>query len=153
MSDQHSTRLLRAETLTAIGIFVAAAALLVPALQLSAIAALLPASMLIGLMVLSVVMIVQDQRKVASGAPADPLTVSPIRALSAFGMIVLYAIAVDIIGFYPSTALTVPAVAYAFGYRSPLGLATATAVVLGAIYLIFGLAMSRDFPTGLLWSM
>jgi hypothetical protein len=57
------------------------------------------------------------------------------------------------VGFYISTAVSVPLVAYAFGYRNPLGLAIAAVIVLVAIYLIFGFAMSQEFPAGRLWSM
>jgi hypothetical protein len=42
-------------------------------------------------------------------------------------------------------------VAWIFGYRNPLGLAVATLVVVGAIWLIFGLGMSQEFPAGRFW--
>ena len=151
MSNSDTHRLLRAETLTAIGLFLAAAGLLFPTAELKPISALLPASMLIAMMVFAVILLIADQRKAAAGEAAEKVTKSPKRVLWAFFLIVVYALSVDFIGFYVSTAVSVPLVAYLFGYRKPLGLAVATAIMLGMIYLIFGLAMSQEFPTGSLW--
>lgn len=152
MSHPDRSRLLRPQTLTAIGILVAAAAFVIPTLDLPPMAALLPAAMLVALMVLSVFLLLGDQRKAAAGTPAEPMTSSPRRVAGAFALIVLYAVSVDLIGFYPSTAISVPLVAWAFGFRNPAGLALATVIVLGAIYLIFSLSMSQEFPVGRLWS-
>lgn len=152
MSNPDRSRLLRPETLTAIGIIVAAAAFVLPTFDLPAMAALLPAAMLVSLIVLSVLLLVTDQRKASAGQPAEPMTKSPRRVALAFGLVVLYALSVDFIGFYVSTAISVPLVAYIFGFRNPIGLAAATVIVLGAIYLIFSLAMSQEFPVGRLWS-
>jgi putative tricarboxylic transport membrane protein len=103
--------------------------------------------------VLSVIMLISDQRKAAAGEAAQPMTKAPKRVLGAFLLVVVYTISVDFIGFYPSSAAVVPLVAYAFGYRDPKGLALATAIVIAAIYLIFSLAMAQEFPAGRLWSM
>lgn len=151
MSDRSPNRLLRPETLTAIGIALAAAGFLVPTFDLRPISALLPAAMLIGLIVLSAALLVRDQRKAAAGDAADPMTKSPLRVAGAFLLIVAYALATDFVGFYPATVVTIPLVAWAFGYRSPVGLALATVIVVGAIWLIFDFAMSQDFPAGRLW--
>lgn len=152
MSDPDRSRLLRPETLTAIGIFVAAATFVAPTFDLPPMAALLPAAMLIALMALSAFLLVNDQRKAAAGEPAEPMTKSPKRVALAFALVVLYALMVDFIGFYPSTAISVPLVAWVFGFRNPVGLAAATGIVLAAVYLIFTLAMSQEFPAGRLWS-
>ena len=151
MSKPDTPRLMRAETLTAIGLFLFSAGFMYPTAQLTPISALLPASMLIAMMVFSVVMLVADQRKAAAGEAARPVTKSPQRVIWAFFLIAAYAVSVDCIGFYTSTGVSIPLVAYAFGYRKPLGLAIATLIVLGMIYLIFGLAMSQDFPAGRIW--
>jgi hypothetical protein len=42
-------------------------------------------------------------------------------------------------------------VAFAFGYRNPLGLLVATGIVVGSIWLIFDFGMSQSFPAGRLW--
>ena len=151
MSESRPNRLFRPETLTACGIAVAAALFLIPTFALRPISALLPAAMLIGLIVLSVILLIHDQRKAAEGEVAPPMTAAPKRVLGAFGMIVAYALAADFVGFYISTAVIVPLVAWIFGYRSLPGLALATVIVVGAIWLIFDMAMSQEFPAGRLW--
>lgn len=152
MSEPRSSRLLRPETLTAIGTIVVSAAFLIPTFQLRPISALLPAAMLIGLIVLSAILLMSDQRKASAGEQAQPMTKSPKRVATAFVLIVCYALATDFIGFYASTAITVPLVAYIFGYRNPLGLIAAALIVLGAVWLIFDFSMSQDFPSGRLWN-
>lgn len=152
MTDHTPPRFLRPESLTAIATFVVAAAFLVPASELSAISGLLPLAMLGALMVLSVALLISDQRKAAAGLPAPKMTKSPLRVLAAFAAITVFVVAVHVIGFYPSTVLSVPLIAWAFGYRSLPGLALATLIVAGGIYLIFGMAMAEDFPVGLFWA-
>ncbi len=151
MSASDKNRLYRPETLTALGIIVVAAGLLVPTAALQPISALLPAAMLIGLIGLSVALLVRDQRKAGAGDIPEQVTTAPKRVLLAFLLIFGYALCVDFIGFYVSTAAVVPLVAYVFGYRNPLGLAIATVIVLVSIYTIFDLGMSREFPVGRLW--
>jgi putative tricarboxylic transport membrane protein len=152
MQTRSLRRFLRPESLTAAATFLVSAAFLIPAIQLSPISALLPLAMLGSLMVLAVAMLIVDQRKASQGVAAERMTRAPGRVMAAFVMIVLYACAVEVIGFYPSTAVAVPLVAHAFGYRNVPRLALATLVVMAAIYLIFGFAMSEQFPAGLLWS-
>ena len=148
----HSRRLMRTETIAALCIIVIAALFLIPTTKLAPLSALLPASMLVGLIVLAAVMLLVDQRSAAAGETAEPITHAPKRVMGAFGLVLLYAVSVDLIGFYVSTAVSLPLVAYIFGYRNPVGLAVATCIVLAAIYLIFSISMAQDFPTGLLWS-
>ena len=111
MSDTPKPRLMRPETLTAICIVVVAGALLIPTADLRPISALLPAAMLIGLIVLSVALLAMDQRRAAKGEAPAPMTKSPKRVIGAFLLIVAYALAADFIGFYISTAITIPLVA------------------------------------------
>ena len=151
MPESRNSRLTRPETLTAVGIIVVAAGFLVPTYDLRAISALLPAAMLIGLIVLSVFLLLADQRKASAGEDAAPMTKAPKRVIGAFLMIVGYALACDFIGFYVSTAVTIPLVAWTFGYRSPVGLLIATVIVVGSIWAIFDFGMSQDFPAGRLW--
>ncbi|PZX10990.1 tripartite tricarboxylate transporter TctB family protein [Palleronia aestuarii] len=151
MPESRNSRLTRPETLTAGGIIVVAAGFLVPTYDLRAISALLPAAMLIGLIVLSAFLLLADQRKASAGEDATPMTTSPKRVIGAFLMIVSYALACDFVGFYISTAVTIPLVAWTFGYRSPVGLLIATVIVVGTIWAIFDFGMSQDFPTGRLW--
>ena len=152
MSKTDTSRLKRAETLTAVGIIVGAGGLLFPTAELKPISALLPATMLIAMIVFATILLIADQRKAAAGDAAQPMMKAPKRVFWAFVLIVAYSISVEFVGFYISTAVVIPLVAYAFGYRNPLGLAIATLIVVGMIYLIFGLAMSQEFPAGRLWS-
>ncbi|PRD42460.1 hypothetical protein C5748_16930 [Phyllobacterium phragmitis] len=151
MSETRPSRLTRPETVTAIGILIVAGAFLVPALELKPISALLPVAMLIGLIVLSLALLFKDQRKAALGENARPMMKVPSRVASAFLLIIGYVVATDLIGFYLATTITIPLVAYAFGYRSVPGLLAATAIVVGAIYLIFDFAMAQQFPAGIVW--
>ncbi|PRY86081.1 tripartite tricarboxylate transporter TctB family protein [Donghicola tyrosinivorans] len=151
MSDRSHNRLTRPETLTAVGIILIAAGFLVPTTDLRSISALLPAAMLIGLIVLALVLLVMDQRKAARAEAPVQMTQAPKRVAGAFLLILGYALACDFIGFYVSTAVTIPLVAFAFGYRNPLGLLVATGIVVGSIWLIFDFGMSQSFPAGRLW--
>jgi putative tricarboxylic transport membrane protein len=151
MSAPHTSRLFRPETLTALSIIAVAAAFLIPTFDLRPISALLPAAMLIGLILLSAFLLISDQKKAAAGEEPQPMTKSPKRVAGAFLLVVAYALSTDFAGFYVSTAVAVPLVAFVFGFRNPLGLAIATFIVLGAIYLIFDFGMSQDFPAGRLW--
>lgn len=151
MPESRKPRLIRPETLTALGIIVLAAAFLIPTADLRPISALLPAAMLVGLIVLSGFLLLADQRKASAGDPAKSVTHAPKRVIGAFLLIVAYALATDFIGFYVSTAVTVPLVAWIFGYRRPAGLLIATVIVVGAIWAIFDFGMSQDFPTGRFW--
>lgn len=151
MSDLPKHRLMRPETLTAFCIIVVSALLLIPAFELRPISALLPGSMLIGLIVLAALLLVSDQRKATEKAATAPVTKSPKRVIGAFLLILGYALATDFIGFYVSTTLVIPVVAWVFGYRNLLGLCLATIIVMGAIWLIFDFAMAQEFPHGKLW--
>jgi putative tricarboxylic transport membrane protein len=152
MTDGPTPRYLRPESLTAIATFVVAAGFLIPTAELSPISALLPFAMLGGLMVLSIALLIVDQRKAAAGKPAEKMTQSPLRVLAAFAAIAVFVVAVHFLGFYPCTIVSVPLVAWTFGYRSLPGLALATLIVVGGIYLIFSVAMAQDFPPGILWA-
>jgi len=47
--------------------------------------------------------------------------------------------------------VTIPLVAWIFGYRSSVGLLIATVIVVGTVWAIFDFGMSQDFPSGRLW--
>lgn len=152
MPKMGSHRFLRPESLTAIGIVLVSVGFLIPTLEMRPLSALLPASMLIALILLAVWMFISDQNSASPKNEPSEIANSHKRVFGAFVLIVLYALCVDFIGFYISTAVSIPLVTYLFGYRNPLGLAISTIIVLSVIYLIFGLAMSQEFPTGRLWS-
>ena len=145
-------RCLRPATLTALGTLILVSVFVPSTLTLPAIAALLPGAMLAALAILAVLLLIQDQRGAGEGKAAEAITSTPSRVLTAFALIVGYALSVEWLGFYPSTAVSIPLTAYVFGYREPKGLLIATLVVTGGIYLIFSYAMAQEFPIGLLWS-
>ncbi|NVJ92717.1 MAG: tripartite tricarboxylate transporter TctB family protein [Methylocystaceae bacterium] len=151
MTNKNKHRMLRPETLTALGIILISGAFLAPAFELGTIAALLPAVMLIGLIALSLILLIGDQRAASAGSPPEQVTKSPKRVIGSFILIVCYVLSVDYIGFYPSTAIGIPLIAYIFGFRNLLGLVAASVIVVGAVYLIFDLGMHRDFPIGHIW--
>ncbi len=151
MPDSRKKRFLRPETLTAIGTIIAAAALLFPTAELRPISALLPAAMLAGLIVLSVLLLIGDQRQAARGEAPETIAKSWRRVVGAFCLILAYVLGCDFLGFYPSTIVVIPLVAWIFGFRNPLGLFAATVIVVGAIWLIFDFGMSQEFPAGRLW--
>ena len=153
MSNTSAGRFTRPETLAALGIIGLSGAFLIPTLALKPISALLPGAMLAGLVVLGGLMLLADQRKAAAAEAARPMTTAPMRVLGAFALIVLYTVAVDLLGFYPSTAVSVPLVAHVFGYRNLRGLALAPLIVVAGIWGIFSFAMSQEFPVGRLWGM
>lgn len=153
MTTRIGARLERPETLTAIGILVIASFFLSLTAALDPLSALLPAVMLGALIVLALLLIVIDQRKALAGIAPVKATKNPRRVVAALCLVVLYSISVDLIGFYPSTAISVPLIAYAFGYRDLRGLAISTVIVLLGIYLIFSFAMSQEFPLGRIWTL
>jgi putative tricarboxylic transport membrane protein len=146
-------RLLRSDTVAALVVIATSAGLLVPTAQLRRASAMLPASMLVSLIVLAVILLVVDQYRAAAGEPDRQLTKAPKRAFSVFILVALYFVSVEFLGFYLSTTLSVPIVAYVFGYRDRFGLIIATVIVVAAIYLIFDVAMNQQFPAGRLWAM
>lgn len=148
MTQRNPHRLLRAETLLGIGLFITAAWFLVPALSMTAMSALLPAAMLVALMLFALIAIVKDQRHASASLPYQRVFKAPGRVSGAFVLVTLHAVCVDLLGFYVSTAIFVPLVAWLFGYRSSRGLAIATVIVLIAVALIFSFAMSQEFPRG-----
>ncbi len=79
MSDHRTHRLLRPETLTALGIAAAAFAFLYPTSTLRPISALLPAVML-WLIILSLLLLIADQRKASAGEETEPMSKSPGRS-------------------------------------------------------------------------
>ncbi|WP_425643044.1 tripartite tricarboxylate transporter TctB family protein [Marinomonas gallaica] len=152
MNNNNTKPLFRPMIVIAICIFIASAAFLVPALELNGNASLLPVAMLVSLMLLSVILIVIDVSKARSNkAPHTPALESPKRVVGALLSVFLFVTCVDLFGFYLTTAIFVPVTAYLFGCRSVKILLIADVIVVAGIYLIFGMAMAKDFPMGSIW--
>lgn len=152
MSISIWQRCMRPTTLTALGTWALVGVFVPSTLRLPSISALLPGVMLAALVVLALLLLIRDQRDAATPTSTDANRHSSSRVLIAFVLIVGYALAVEWLGFYPSTAVGVPLTAFVFGYRQKLGLLLATLIVTCGIYLIFSLAMAQEFPSGLVWS-
>lgn len=152
MNNNNTKPLVRPMILIALCIFIASAAFLVPALELNGNASLLPVAMLIAMMVLSVILVLSDIKKARSHKePHKPALQSPGRVFGALLSVFMFVTCVDFFGFYLTTALFVPLAAYLFGCRSIKVLLAADLIVVAGIYLIFGLAMAKDFPIGSIW--
>ncbi|BBI64888.1 hypothetical protein HSBAA_61940 [Vreelandella sulfidaeris] len=54
---------------------------------------------------------------------------------------------VSLIGFYTTTAVMVPLVAWSFGYRDIKRLLLADLIFTGGLAIIFALLMGQDLPT------
>lgn len=138
--------------LIAVCIFIASAAFLVPALKLTGNAALLPVSMLVTLMVLSVCLGLTHLKKSRKDAEkTEPTIQSTRRVFGALLSVFLFVTCVDLLGFYLITSLFVPIAAYLFGCRNFKVLLIADVIVVAGIYLIFGMAMAKEFPIGSVW--
>lgn len=136
---------LRAEIGFAVFIVLGCAALLAIALDLPTMSALLPVAMLICIIVLALMLGVS----LITGRVETPEQLSMERhgrIAGAFAAIFIYAIAVPLVGFYTSTIVMLPTVAWCFGLRNPRALALATTIFVGGVYLIFTVAMGQRFP-------
>lgn len=142
---------MRPMTLTSAALIVIVLALLKPALDLGAAASMLPVAMLASLVMLSIFAIIGDQKKACEESKTEPLLSSPKRVYSALFSVFLFIVSVHLFGFYPSTALFVPTIAYVFGCRDARALAIATVIVTGLIYAVFSFAMAKEFPVGIVW--
>ena len=152
MTNNNSKSFLRPISIVALCIFIASAAFLPMASELNGNASLLPVAMLVGLMVLSVLLALSDIKDALNGKAASELSIqSPSRALSALLCVIIFIVSVDFVGFYLTTSVFVPVVAYGFGCRSVKILLASDIIVVASIYLIFGMAMSKDFPVGSIW--
>ena len=63
------------------------------------------------------------------------------------GIIITYAICVDVVGFYSSTIVMLPATAFLFGYRDARTVAITTMSLVAALFVLFTLLLGRTFPT------
>ncbi|RNF48828.1 tripartite tricarboxylate transporter TctB family protein [Marinomonas hwangdonensis] len=152
MNNNNTNPLLRPMIVIAFCIFIASAAFLIPALELTGRASLLPVAMLIALMVLSVILVITDIKKARTNkTPYKPALQSPGRVLGALLSVLVFVTNVDLLGFYLATAIFVPVAAYLFGCRSLKVLVASDVIVVVGIYLIFGMAMVKDFPMGSIW--
>ncbi len=137
----------RPQTLASLAFIFGSIYLLFEASTFKPASALLPVAMLTSLIVLSVILIVMDQREAKAGTAARISLGSGKAYLFTIGFVV----SVSLLGFYPSLVIGLPLIAYVFGFRDLKFLAGATAVIALIIYGLFDLFMLKDFPTGILF--
>jgi putative tricarboxylic transport membrane protein len=152
MNNNNTKPLSRPMIIIALCIFIASAAFLSPALALNVNASLLPVAMLVAMMVLAVFLLIAEFNAAKNGSEVKkPSIQSRGRVFGALLSVFLFVTCVDLFGFYLTTAVFVPVAAYLFGCRNVKVLLAADVIVVVGIYLIFGIAMAKAFPTGVIW--
>nr|WP_300311625.1 tripartite tricarboxylate transporter TctB family protein [Halomonas sp.] len=127
-----------------------AGALLLRTSAMPPMTALLPVTMLLVLMVLGALLIIRCLvRLKRDNGVHEPLQVftNIRRFLGIAAAIVVYVACVANLGFYTSTAVMIPIVAWCFGYRNVRGLLLADVIFTGSIAIIFVLLMGQELPT------
>lgn len=136
--------------------FVISAGLLLNSMDLPAGAALLPRVALGALMLLSAFLSARGLRdKLAQRdvGKASPFIQAPGRLLIGVLAMAIYIVAIETIGFYPATAVFVPATAYALGARKHLSVFVAGVGFLIFAYVVFDILFERVMPAGFLFSL
>lgn len=81
-----------------------------------------------------------EQKTITLNAPAN------MRVYCMMGLTVLFCIALNVLGFYLSTLLFIPAIMYLLEVRDKKTIILSTGVIVLAIYLIFGMLLNTTFP-------
>ncbi|MFC0266789.1 tripartite tricarboxylate transporter TctB family protein [Kushneria aurantia] len=130
-------------------IVIASALLLTRTSSMPAMSALLPVTMLVLLLVLGTVLMARVflRRHSALGpVPKYQMFTNLRRFLGVVVSIVAYIAGVALVGFYTTTAIMIPIVAWCFGYRSLKGLLLADVIFVGGIAMIFVFLMGQELP-------
>jgi hypothetical protein len=147
MSDTKFTKLLTPQNLAAGICILVSFAFLRSAWSFPGMSMMLPVAMLLAMILLSSAIIIRSYIAPVPETSGTPFFVAKRKFLSAVAIIIIYALAVEFVGFYTSTVIMVPVASWVFGYRSPAGIALATTIFVGGIALIFLVLMNRSFPT------
>lgn len=138
------------DLITGIAIIVVAGFLLLRTPDMPTMSSLLPITMLSTLIGLSILMILRffaATRSERFKAPRHQIFENLPRFLGIVVAIGLYVASVSLIGFYTTTAVMVPLVAWSFGYRDIKRLLLADLIFTGGLAIIFALLMGQDLPT------
>jgi len=136
--------------------FVISAGLLVNSIGLPAGAALLPRAALSALMLLSLLLSargLRDKLAQRGDGKLSPFIQAPGRLLIGVLAMALYILGIETVGFYPATAIFVPATAYALGARKHLSIFLAGIGFLIFAYVVFDILFERVMPSGILFSL
>lgn len=137
------------DLIAGIVIILAAGALLTRTVAMPVMTALLPVVMLGALVVLAALMIGRALLGGRSGrklAPRYPVFANAGAFAGIVLAIALYIAGVVALGFYTSTAIMLPVVAWCFGYRDIKRLLLANVIFTGGLALIFVVLMGQELP-------
>jgi hypothetical protein len=135
--------------------FVFSAGLLLDSVALPAGAALLPRVALGALLLLSVLLVARGLRTASAARGSDetaPFMIAPGRLLIGVMAMAFYIAAIETVGFYPATAVFVPATAYALGARNHVTVLIGSVAFLIFAYVVFDVFFERVMPAGLLFA-
>lgn len=150
MKQTASRRPPHPDLIASIAIIVVAAFLLLRTPDMPTMSSLLPITMLstlIGLSTLMILRVFLATRSERVKAPRHKIFDDGPRFLGIVASIGLYVAGVSLIGFYTTTAVMVPLVAWCFGYRDIKRLLLADLIFTGGLVVIFALLMGQDLPT------
>ncbi|WP_417843321.1 tripartite tricarboxylate transporter TctB family protein [Thalassospira sp.] len=146
MKNPAGSRILQADIIAGLVIVACSVWLFTETRDMPPMSALLPVVMLCAMALMGIILIGRTFLKPDLRSDRA-VFVAPRRFFLVVFAIGAYALGVATLGFYTSTTLMVPSVAWCFGYRKPFGLALATVIFVGGIALIFLVLMNQDLPT------
>ncbi|WP_280566734.1 tripartite tricarboxylate transporter TctB family protein [Chromohalobacter sp. 296-RDG] len=150
MKPTASKRAPHPDLIAGIAIMAVSGFLLLRTPDMPTMSSVLPITMLIGLIGLAALLILRvfvAHRSERMKAPRHRIFDSRPRFLGIIASIGLYVGSVSLIGFYTTTAVMVPIVAWCFGYRDIKRLLLADLIFTGGLAVIFVLLMGQDLPT------
>ncbi|KPQ20504.1 MULTISPECIES: tripartite tricarboxylate transporter TctB family protein [unclassified Halomonas] len=148
-SGEKSVRGLHHDLIVGLVVIVGASYLLTFALDMPPMSSVLPIAMLGALIVLSLLMVLRTLINIRNGrsmAHRYQVFVNKRRFFGITFAILAYSLGVSLIGFYTTTAMMIPAVAWCFGYRHIKRLLLADLIFTGGLAIIFVLLMGQDLP-------
>ena len=137
------------DLIAGIAIVLASGGLLTRTSDMPAMTALLPVTMLVVLMVLGALLVIRvfvDAKTAKEFAPKYEVFTHFRRFIGVVASIAVYVGGVAVIGFYTTTAVMVPVIAWCFGYRNIKRLLLADAIFTGGMALIFVVLMGQELP-------
>ncbi len=91
------------------------------------------------------------RRKAGSGGATEEGSKNPRRFWALLVLIVVYALALDPVGFFPASAVFLPATMVAMGARRPLPIVLTTAGILAVVHVVFTKLLEVQLPKGTLF--
>lgn len=130
-------------------VIVGASYFLTLAVGMPTMSSVLPITMLGALILLSLLMVLRTLINISRGRPMIHRYKVFENKRRFFGItfaILVYSLGVSLIGFYTTTAVMIPAVAWCFGYRHIKRLLLADLIFTGGLAIIFVILMGQDLP-------